>query len=114
MDVIGGKQLKIVRIIHSQHGEAYGAGIARALKEDGDPTALPFVYNTLEKLQKRKLIEGRMGEPTAERGGKAKRLYSLTGVGRRVLEASIEADLKSKVGARGWRPIGGLIEGGTS
>lgn len=40
---------------------------------------------TLDRLDRKGYLTSRFGEPTAERGGKAKRLFALTAPGRRAL-----------------------------
>lgn len=40
------------------------------------------VYVTLDRLERKGCLRSRLGEPTAERGGKAKRLFALTPDGR--------------------------------
>ena len=42
---------------------------------------LASVYNTLERLEEKGLVASTMGEPTAERGGRAKRYFSITAAG---------------------------------
>lgn len=88
-DVIGGKQLAVLQIIYRQSGEGYGVSISDQLRADGSPTVLPQIYSILDKLVQKGLVEAKMGEPTAERGGRRKRLYSITGKGSRVLALSL-------------------------
>jgi DNA-binding PadR family transcriptional regulator len=49
------------------------------------------IYVTLHRLEQRGLVESWLGEPTAERGGKAKRCFRVTARGRRTLHASRSA-----------------------
>ena len=52
---------------------AYGVSIARAIEESsGRDVALASVYAALERLEGKGLITSVLGEPTAERGGKAR------------------------------------------
>ena len=44
----------------------------------GKTAALASVYNSLERLEKRGLVTSQMGEPSAERGGRAKRFVRVT------------------------------------
>ena len=87
-DVIGGKQLAVLQIIYRQSGQGYGVSIGDQLRADGTPTVLPQIYSILDKLEQKGFVEAKMGEPTAERGGRRKRLYSVTGKGARVLSSS--------------------------
>jgi PadR family transcriptional regulator, regulatory protein PadR len=46
------------------------------------------IYVTLLRLDRRGLVESWLGDPTPERGGKAKRCFRVTAVGRRELRAT--------------------------
>jgi DNA-binding PadR family transcriptional regulator len=54
------------------------------------------VYVTLDRLERKGCLQSRLGEPTAERGGKAKRLFALTPDGRASIRGAIE-DTRSMV-----------------
>jgi DNA-binding PadR family transcriptional regulator len=74
---------------------AYGVPIARALEEAvGRPVALASVYATLDRLVERGLVETELGEPTAERGGRAKKYFRITGKGVREVRAAKQSLLK--------------------
>lgn len=47
---------------------------------------LAAVYITLERMMDKKYLKSWLGDPTPERGGKAKRFYRLTAAGQNVLE----------------------------
>jgi len=54
----------------------------------GRKTSIGSVYRTLSRLEKKGYLRSRMGEITRERGGKRKRLYEISSLGRsRLLEA---------------------------
>ncbi|MGE0158539.1 MAG: PadR family transcriptional regulator [Gemmatimonadales bacterium] len=75
--------------------EAYGVAVAEELRSTaGRSVVLAAVYAALGRLEEKGLIASRMGEPTAERGGRAKKYFRLTADGlcavqdtRRALEA---------------------------
>src|SRR5687767_3260033 len=59
-----------------------GVPIAHEIEDTGKrPVVRAVVYATLERLQERGLVRSTMGEPTAERGGKAKRYYRVSAAG---------------------------------
>jgi len=76
-----------------RHGEeAYGVPIARAIEHStGKPVILASVYNTLERLEEKGLVRSTIGEPTPERGGRAKRYFSMTAAGLREVRAAKKA-----------------------
>ena len=44
------------------------------------------VYAALERLERKGFVRSSTGQPTAERGGKRKRLFTVTPLGRRTLQ----------------------------
>ena len=64
--------------------DAYGVTIAEELeKQTGREVVVASVYATLERLQQRGLVTSRLGDPTPERGGRAKRYFRITTAGTR-------------------------------
>ena len=61
---------------------AYGAMIRVEIERvTGRSAAIGAVHATLERLERKGLVSSWIGEPTAERGGKAKRHFKLEGDG---------------------------------
>ena len=83
----------IVLLAVLRHGdEAYGVPIAHAIEEStGKPVILASVYNTLDRLEQKGLVRSTVGQPTAERGGRAKRYFSITSSGLREVRAAKKA-----------------------
>lgn len=72
--------------------EAYGVPIAHAIEEStGKPVILASVYNTLDRLEEKGFVRSTVGQPTAERGGRAKRYFSITTPGLREVRAAKKA-----------------------
>jgi PadR family transcriptional regulator, regulatory protein PadR len=62
--------------------DAYGVPIAHEIeKRSGREAALGSVYSALERLEEKGLATSRLGDPTAARGGRAKRFFRITAVG---------------------------------
>ena len=71
--------------------DAYGAAIQSDLDEAaGRSVSLGSIHVTLGRLEERGLSSSRKGEPQGVRGGKARRIYSVTAEGRTALEWSRE------------------------
>jgi DNA-binding PadR family transcriptional regulator len=69
--------------------EAYGVSVHDELERHGSRRiARGAVYMTLDRLEKKGLLTSTVGEPTPERGGRAKRCYRLTRTATRALRAS--------------------------
>jgi DNA-binding PadR family transcriptional regulator len=72
--------------------EAYGVAIRDEIEErTGRRVTLGAVYTTLLRLENKRLVATRLGEPTPQRGGRRKKFYRPLAAGRRELAASIEA-----------------------
>lgn len=84
----------VVNAIFHLHDNAYGIAIhARVTELTGRPTAMGAVYTTLSRLEKKKIIESHIGDPTPKRGGRRKRYYTMTTAG---LELMLAATLRVK------------------
>jgi PadR family transcriptional regulator PadR len=72
--------------------DGYGITVRDELaRRAGRTVSLGTVYKTLLRLEAKGLVSARIGEPTAERGGRRKKHYAVTGAGRRSLERSLAA-----------------------
>ncbi|MBO0930855.1 PadR family transcriptional regulator [Fibrella aquatilis] len=70
-----------------QSGEAYGAAVVSEIEQQMNrPVNLGAVHAVLCRLQEKGLVSSHLGGATPERGGRRKRLYAMTGAGRRALE----------------------------
>jgi PadR family transcriptional regulator len=84
-EFIGGFELLVLLALIRLGDEAYGVPIADAIAESsGRPVAQGSVYITLDRLRRKGLVTARIGEPTAERGGRAKTYFRVTAKGLRV------------------------------
>lgn len=64
--------------------EAYGVPISRELEgHRGRSVSVGSVYAALERLEGKGLVVSSLGDPTPERGGKAKRYFQITKEGLR-------------------------------
>jgi PadR family transcriptional regulator, regulatory protein PadR len=64
--------------------DAYGVPISREIEEQtGREAAVGSVYATLDRLVEKGFVSSRLGEPTAERGGRAKKYFRITPAGVR-------------------------------
>ncbi|TCU75038.1 PadR family transcriptional regulator [Bradyrhizobium sp. R2.2-H] len=71
-------------------GDAYGVSIHEELaKRLEKEVPMATIYATLEKLQDKGFVRSRQGEATAERGGRAKMYFEITGKGQKALNASL-------------------------
>ena len=88
--------------------DAYGVKIAREIEASGERTVmLGAVYTGLDRLEANGLVTSTVGEPTPERGGKAKRYFSVTPAGMKAVRQA------KRVFVQLWSGVPGL-EGGRS
>lgn len=74
--------------------ESYGVPILEEIgRRTGREPARAAVYIALRRLQAKGLLRSRMGDATAERGGRAKRYFRITPAGLTQLRTSREAFL---------------------
>jgi len=75
--------------------DAYGVAIAKEIESaTGRDVALASLYLTLGRLKANGLIESEQGEPTPERGGRAKTYFNVTARGVRDVRDARRALLK--------------------
>ena len=67
--------------------EAYGVSITEELKKQaGREITISAAHAALHRLEEKGFVKSRMGGASAERGGRRKRLFSITAYGRNALE----------------------------
>jgi DNA-binding PadR family transcriptional regulator len=84
--------------------DAYGASIRHDLEQvTGRRCSLGALYTTLDRLETKGWIETWMGDPTAERGGRAKRMVRVTAKGAREAAAFYRTVVNASRGVS-WGP----------
>ena len=86
---------------------AYGVTIRKAVTEaTGQEPSIGAIYTALERLEEKGFVSSRQGEPTPERGGRAKRYFEITGAGAQALTEAerVRALLRGQL-----RPAGGAV-----
>ena len=93
--------LALVRL--GPHG--YGMTVRREIEaRTGRNVSIGAIYSTLERLEAKGYVSSFVGEPTAERGGRAKRFFRIEAAGQRALRISQDAIRKMSLGLRTrWR-----------
>ena len=83
---------------------AYGMSVRREIKErTGRQAAIGAVYATLERLEAKGYISSSEGDPTPERGGRAKRFFRIQADGERALRESQETMRRMMSGLKAAR-----------
>ena len=83
-DFLTDLELMILLAVVRLGDEAYGVTITREIEQTtGRAVAVAVVYATLDRLEERGLVTSSVGDPTPERGGRAKRFFRVTSKGLR-------------------------------
>ena len=76
---LGEFEMMILLAVIHLGDEAYGVPISRELERHrGRDVSIGSVYAALERLEGKALVASSLGDPTPERGGKAKRYFRIT------------------------------------
>ena len=98
-------ELVVMSAIARLGDDAYGMRIRFEIEEaTGRDVSIGAVYSTLNRLEDKALVRSRQGEPSSERGGRAKRYFRLEPAGVAALDESrrmfarLWADLPESLG----------------
>lgn len=81
-EYLGQLELMVLLAVVRNDGDAYGVRIANCIEEaSGREVSLASVYAALERLERKGLVKPSLGEPTPERGGRARTYFRPTSAG---------------------------------
>src|SRR5262245_15036220 len=85
-------ELMVMLAVLRVREDAYGVSIAREIEQTGGRAVThAAVYLALDRLGHQGLVASRLGDPTPERGGRAKKLFSVTAAGLRAIRRTQDA-----------------------
>ncbi len=83
---------ELILLLVLREKESYGAELVKLYIEHmNKEITLPAVVMVLKRLEKKGMLQSRMGEPSKERGGRRKVLYKATESGFHVVEEAMKA-----------------------
>ena len=86
----------VLLTVAAQHDQAYGVSIHEFLTEETKKKInISAIHVALKRLEKKGFVESRFGGITEERGGRRKKFYIVTALGKKVLDAS--HDLRTSI-----------------
>jgi PadR family transcriptional regulator, regulatory protein PadR len=86
---LGEFELTVMLALLRLENNAYGVPISEELhKVTGRQISLGSIYAALERLERKELVISKLGDPTPERGGRAKRYFRVTTKGMRQVRAT--------------------------
>jgi DNA-binding PadR family transcriptional regulator len=81
-DYLGEFELIVMLAVLRLGDEAYGVTVRREIEtRTGRDVSIGAVYATLDRLESKGCVRSELGDPTAERGGRSKRFFRVTGKG---------------------------------
>lgn len=99
-ELLGSFELMVLLALIPLDDEAYGVPIAKAIEDStGREVLLGSVYAALDRLEAKGFVSSSIGDPTPERGGRAKRFFRITKSGARQVRDTRDALMKL------WRDI---------
>jgi PadR family transcriptional regulator, regulatory protein PadR len=79
--------------------DAYGAAIRQEIhRRSGRDVSINAVYTTLDRLERKGLLRSWVGEPTAQRGGRRRKCYTLRPAGTAALRLAYQTVTSMAVG----------------
>jgi PadR family transcriptional regulator, regulatory protein PadR len=104
-DLLGPLEFQIIAAaLHLGPEEAYGMKVRMVIQEQtGRDVLIGTIYSTLERLKTKGYIKTTLGDPTPERGGRAKEFIKVTGLGKAAYNYTyqVHSTIMSLDGAKG-------------
>lgn len=93
---VGQFEQLVLTAILSLRENAYGVTIQTKVADLAQPKkiSLGAIYVTLDRLEDKGFVSSWLSDPTAERGGRAKRCYRLEALGKQALQESAATALR--------------------
>lgn len=81
----------VLLMVAALHDEAYGVAILENLEEKlGKKVNISAIHVALKRLENKGFVDSRFGGITNDRGGRRKRFYAITALGKRMLDSQYE------------------------
>lgn len=77
----------VLLMVAAQHDEAYGVSIMEGLEEElNRKLNISAVHVALKRMEDKGFVKSRFGGITEDRGGRRKKFYVITALGKRMLD----------------------------
>lgn len=108
-DPLGEFETLVLMAVLRLDGDAYGMRIHQELEDRGGRLcSYGALYTTLDRLEQKGYVSSSVGEPTPERGGRAKKYFKIDSAGKAALRQSYEATrrmaqgIEPQLGGASW------------
>ena len=89
-EYLGNLELMVLLSLMRVGDNAYGVPISQEIElRTGRDVALGSVYAALDRLERKGFVTSTLGDPTPERGGRAKRYFQITAKGVREVRDAV-------------------------
>lgn len=112
-DSLGQFEQLVLTAVVTLGENAYGVTIHKSVQDLASPKAVTLgaIYVTLDRLEDKGYVSSKLSEPTAARGGRAKRCYQLEASGECALKESIATARRMANSVRSiWRDFDKEVE----
>ena len=100
--LLGGFENLLLLVILRLDDRAYGVAIRKELLDEAEKdVAIGAIYTGLDRLEQKGFVHSWSGEPTPERGGRAKKFYRVTAQGKKALQETHRAIHRLSSGLEG-------------
>lgn len=102
---IGELEELVLLVVGVLYKDAYAIAVMDEIEnQTGRRLNISAVHTVLKRLEEKGLLKSGMGDPTSERGGRRKRIFSLTASGKKTLEEAneIRNHLFKKISKVAW------------
>lgn len=106
-ELLGSLEHIVLLALLRLEGSAHGMIVRREIEQrTGRNLSIGAIYATLERLEAKGYVSSFTGDPTPERGGRAKRLFRVEAAGKRALQVSEQTIRSMTEGPKGrWETI---------
>ena len=103
-EYLGQLELMVLLAVMSSDGDAYGVQISKSIEDaSGREVSLASVYVALERLERKGLISSTLGEPSPQRGGRARTYFKPTASGLKEARAAYNTLNRLSAGLGAWK-----------
>ncbi|MEQ9167885.1 MAG: helix-turn-helix transcriptional regulator [Fulvivirga sp.] len=90
-EYIGELEELVLLTVGALYKEAYGVAVMEEIeRQTGRNLNISAVHSVLKRLEAKNLVKSEMGGATKERGGRRKRIFNLTNLGKKALDESMQ------------------------
>lgn len=88
---LGGFEELVLLTVAAQHNKAYGVSIKEGLEKELNRTvSISAIHVALKRMSEKGFVQSRFGGITQDRGGRRKKFYVITSLGKAAIDRQFE------------------------